>query len=104
MEVFCTTQLDKSQIKNFARTDVNGTDFRSDSSAFLFKYDRVIFHACKLAVHEGSDLLNGGIVLEDAVDIEPDDLFEGVAVTPTYVTVVLHTVVLHSCGRVDQRG
>jgi hypothetical protein len=60
--------------------------FRSDGSAFLFKYDRVIFHACKLAgaVHEGSDLLNGGIVLEDAVDIERDDLFERVAVEPTF--------------------
>ncbi len=77
--------MDKSQTKNFARKDVNGTDFRSDSSAFLFKYDRVILHACELAgaVHEGSDLLNGGIVLEDAVDIARDDLFERVAGTPT---------------------
>lgn len=43
------------------------------------------FHVCKRAgaVHEGSDLLDGGIVLEDAVDIEQDDLFERVAVTPT---------------------
>ena len=49
LEVFCTTQVDKSQTKNLARKDVNGTDFRSDSSAFLFKYDRVIFHASKLA-------------------------------------------------------
>jgi hypothetical protein len=85
LEGFCTTQVDKSQTKNFARKDVHGTDFRSDSSAFLFKYDRVIFYASKLAgaVHEGSDLLNGGIVLEDAVDIERDDLFQRVAGTPT---------------------
>jgi hypothetical protein len=57
MEVFCATQVDKIQTKNFARKGVHGTDFRSDSSAFLFKYDRVIFHACKLAgaVHDGSN-------------------------------------------------
>ena len=35
-------------------------------------------------MHEGSDLLDGGIVLEDAVDIERDDLFERVAVTPIF--------------------
>jgi hypothetical protein len=35
-------------------------------------------------VHEGSDLLDGSIVLEEAVDIEGDDRFEGVIVEPIF--------------------
>lgn len=62
-----------------------GTDFRSDSSSFLFKYHRAKFLFCELAgtVHERSDLFDGCIVLEDAVDIKGDDWFERLTVEPT---------------------
>ncbi len=61
-------------------------NFRSERSSFSFKYYRVVFLFCELAgaVHECSDLLDGSIVLEDAVDIEGDDRFEGVTVEPTF--------------------
>ena len=54
-----------------------GIDFRSESSSFLFKCHRVRFLFCERAVtvHQSSDLLDGSIVLEDAVDIEGDDFF-----------------------------
>ena len=63
-----------------------GTDFRSDSSSFLFKYHRVKFLFCELAgaVHESSDLFDGCIVLEDAVDVKGDDWFERVTVEPIF--------------------
>jgi hypothetical protein len=61
-------------------------NFRSERSFFSFKYYRVNFLFCELAsaVHEGGDLLDGGIVLKDAVDIEWDDRFEGVTVEPIF--------------------
>ena len=35
-------------------------------------------------MHEGSNLLDGSIVLVEAVDIEGDDRFEGVIVEPIF--------------------
>ena len=63
-----------------------GTDFRSDSSSFSFKYHRVKFLFCELAgaVHESSDFFDGCIVLEDAVDVKGDDWFERVTVEPMF--------------------
>lgn len=59
------------QIKDFARQIFKAFNFRSKRSSFSFKYYRVNFLFCELAgaVHEGGDLLDGGIVLEDAVDV-----------------------------------